>query len=63
MRRGKAPNTQENARARDAARQAERDAGRRMSDDEAQAFHRRISGNNFSYHEMVEEAAAVLRGE
>jgi|CXWL01.1.fsa_nt_gi RHS repeat-associated protein len=63
MREGVRPNQVQNRQANDARRQAERNVGRRMTSDQQEEYHDRITGRDNSYRELVGEAEAVLRGQ
>lgn len=55
-------NQRQNQSAADAAREAERQVGREMSDDQRTRFHDLISHQGYDYHEMVEIAKQILEG-
>ena len=46
----------------DAVKEIEKKLGKRLSDDERRAFHDRISGQGYGYHEIVEEGYYSLGG-
>jgi len=56
-------NTYENAMARDAKREAERKTRKKMSVRQEERFHDNVTGQNLTYHQLVDEAVYILNGQ
>ena len=55
-------NSAQNTQARDARKEIEKELGRELTKDEKQIFHEHISGQNYGYHELVEEGYWLFHG-
>ena len=53
-------NTAQNKQFNDAVRQAERETGKKMSQDQIQRLHREVSKQDYSFKEIVEAAKDIL---
>jgi RHS repeat-associated protein len=57
------PNDAQNKQARDAKKEIEKNIGRKLTQDEIREFHDYITGQDYSYHELVEEGCRIFGGQ
>jgi len=55
-------NTAQNDQFKDAQKEIEKKLGRELSKNERKALHRYVSGQNYGYHEIVEEGYWLFNG-
>jgi hypothetical protein len=55
-------NTAQNKQFNDAIREAQRQLGRTLSKDERSSVHREISGQNYGYHDIIDEVLGMFGG-